>query len=174
MRSEKMPTPFLLGAMLSGGGFLGGTLSRQPEINSLKEQVKTLQAEIQRLQIVIKEQDRQIGELKIRYNTLKAYHFTEKARQKMQLKGAVMFQYCFKEYMDLLVAGAHSDSFVMKDEEIVFFNIFDKMINNKEATLEEKIFLREYIRHKYAYQIDNMVECDMENLIEKVESVNVA
>lgn len=169
-----MPIPFLLGALLASGGFLGGALSKQPEINRLKAQVRKLQSEISRLQYTIKEQDRQIRELKIRYNTLKAYHFSERRRQKEKTKGAVMFQYCFKEYMDLLIAQAHNSNYELKDEEKVFFNSFERMINNQEATVKEKVFIREYIRYKYQYQIDNMIEYNSENIIEKVESINVA
>ena len=95
-----MAFPLILALLLSaGGGAIGGALARQPEINRLKAQVKKLQEEIERLQSVIKEQDRQIRELKIRYNALKAYSFSERAKQKANLKGAIMFQYCFKEYM---------------------------------------------------------------------------
>ena len=151
-----------------------GAVSRQPEINRLKEQVKTLQKEIKRLQMVIKEQDRQIRELKIRYNALKAYHFAERAKQKSQLKGALMFQYCFREYMDLMVAKVNHDNFALGQEESAFYNIFEKLMNGSEATMEEKIFLREYIRAKYTHEIDCLVEVDMEAIVTKVESANVA
>jgi glycyl-tRNA synthetase beta subunit len=170
-----MAFPLILALLLSaGGGAIGGALARQPEINRLKAQVKKLQEEIERLQSVIKEQDRQIRELKIRYNALKAYSFSERAKQKANLKGAIMFQYCFKEYMDLLVAQTHNSNFVTQKEEQTFFNIFENMINNHESTIEEKMFVREYIRYKYPHQLDNLIECDMGNIIEKVESINVA
>jgi hypothetical protein len=169
-----MAIPLLVGLLMAGGGALAGAMARQPEINRLKAQVKKLQEEVKRLQLVIKEQDRQIRELKIRYNALKAYSFAERAKQKANLKGAIMFQYCFKEYMDLLVAQAHNSGFELKKEEKTFFNIFENMVNNKESSMEEKIFIREYIRYKYSSQIDNMIEYDMGNTIEKVESVNVA
>ena len=169
-----MPIPFILGALLVGGGFLGGALSRQPEINKLKKQVKTLQAEIVKLQLVIKEQDRQINELKIRYNTLKAYQFTEKAKQKSKVKGALMFQYCFKEYVELLVAQTKSTGYTMKEEEGIFFNIFEKLMNNEEIDVEAKMYLREYIHYKYSDRINSLQEVNMDNLVEKVELANVA
>lgn len=169
-----MAISLIMGLLMAGGGAVAGALARQPEIDRLKAQVKKLQEEVQRLQLVIKEQDRQIKELKIRYNALKAYSFSERAKQKSNLKGAIMFQYCYKEYMDLLVVQVHNSDFVLKEEEKTFFNIFDSMVNNQELSVEEQMFLREYIRHKYAYQIDNLIEYEMGNIVEKVESLHVA
>lgn len=170
-----MPIPFILGILMAGGGgAFAGALARQPEINRLKEQVKQLQAEIKRLQLIVKEQDRQIRELKIRYNGLRAYHFTERARQKGHIKGVIMFQYCYKEYIELLVAQVHNDSSILKEEEKTFFNIFNKIINNQEACANEMVFLREYIRSGYSREIDSLTECNMETVLEKVERVNVA
>jgi hypothetical protein len=169
-----MPLPFVLGALLAREEFLADALSRQPEVHRLKEQVKRLHREIERLQLIIFEQDRQIYELKIRYNTLKAYQFIEKAKQKSKIKGAIMFQYGFKEYIELLVAKAHNPNFVLKKEEQAFFNIFERLINNANISLEEKMFVREYIRFKYKNQIESLIEVDIDMLVKKVEKVNVA
>ncbi|WP_316569271.1 hypothetical protein [Neobacillus sp. YIM B06451] len=169
-----MPVPFLIPIIAGVGGVILGALSRQPEVNRLKNQVKTLQAEIQRLQRVIKEQDRQIKELKVRYSTLKAYHFIEKSKHKSKIKGAIMFQYCFKEYMDLLIMQARSSKNQLTEEELYFFNIFERMTNNTEITIEEKMFLRGYIRDKYSFQIDRMIAPNNGDIIEKVENFHVA
>ena len=169
-----MAIPLILALLMAGGGAVAGAMARQPEINRLKDQVKKLQEEVLRLQSVIKEQDRQIRELRIRYNALKAYSFSERAKQRANLKGAIMFQYCFKEYMDLLIVQTNKNNFVLKDEEKTFFNIFEGLVNNQEKSVEEMMFLREYIRYKYAHQIDNLIEYDMNNIIERVECVNVS
>ena len=56
-----MAFPVVLGYIGVGlAGFIAGALSRQPEINELKEQVRSLQAEVDRLHNVIKMQDGQI------------------------------------------------------------------------------------------------------------------
>ncbi|AIQ56179.1 hypothetical protein [Paenibacillus borealis] len=169
-----MPLPILVPIIAALGGVVAGTLSRQPEVNRLKQQVRTLQAEIQRLQALVKEQDRQIKELKIRYNALKAYQFTEKIKQKSKLKGALMFQYSFKEYMDLLVAQARGGNYVLVDDETYFFNSFEHLMNTREISVEEKLLIRTYIRTKYAYEIDNQIEPQMGDIVEKVEKINVA
>lgn len=170
-----MAFPVAIGLLLAGGFGAGvGALSRQPEINRLKAQVKILQEEISRLQLIVREQDRQIKELKIRYKALRAYSFIERKRQKLSLKGAIMFQYSVKEYIELLDVQARNSNFQLQQEEAVFFNIFEKMINNQAPTVEEKMFLREYIRYKYSNPIDNLTEYDMDSIIEKVENINVA
>lgn len=169
-----IPIPILVSIITGLGGIIVGALSRQPEVNRLKAQVKTLQAEIHRLQNVIKEQDRQIRELKIRYNALKAYHFVERAKQKSRVKGVIMFQYAFKEYMDLLIAQARKNNIQLSKEELYFFNTFERLMNNNEVTIEEKLYIREYIRDKYNYQIDHFIEPNNEEIIEKVENCHVA
>lgn len=169
-----MPLPIFVPILAGLGGALVGVLARQPEVNRLKSQVKRLQAEIQRLHRVIQEQDRQIRELKIRYNALKAFHFVERIRQKSQIKGALMFQYAFKEYMDLLVAQARERGYVLSEDERLFYNAFDRLIGNADIALEEKLLIREYIRAKYAHEIDRFVEPDTSDIIDKVENIHVA
>jgi hypothetical protein len=166
--------PVLIPILAGLGGAVVGALSRQPEIDRLKEQVRKLQFEIQRLQRIIAEQDRQIRELKIRYNALKAYHFVERVRQKSQMRGVLMFQYAFKEYMDLLVVQARENGYVLSEDEVLFYNAFDRLVNNTEIELEEKLLIREYIRSKYAYEIDNLIEPETGDIVEKVESIHVA
>jgi hypothetical protein len=166
--------PVLIPILAGLGGAIAGALARQPEVNRLKVQVKKLQAEVQRLQRVIQEQDRQIRELKIRYNALKAYHFTERMRQKSQLKGAVMFQYAFKEYMDLLVVQARENGYTLSEDERLFYNAFDRLVNNTQIAIEEKLLIREYIRSKYTHEIDQLIQPETSDIIDKVESVHVA
>ena len=43
-----MAIPLLVPLLTAAGGAIIGALSRQPEINRLKEQVKTLQQEVER------------------------------------------------------------------------------------------------------------------------------
>lgn len=156
---------------LAGG--LIGALSRQPEIERLKAQVRTLQAEIQRLQKVIAEQDRQIKELTIRYKALKGNQFVERAKLMSNAKGAIMFQYLYKEYLELLVLSVRGD-YKLGEAETIFFNAFDGLMSGRETSPAEKMLMREYIRAKYSYQIDNMVQPDMEEAVGKVELADVA
>jgi|LSQX01.2.fsa_nt_gb uncharacterized protein (DUF1800 family) len=165
-----------MGAALLFGGVLGGAagaLSRQPEINRLKAQIKQLQEEIQRLNRVVAEQNRQIQELKIRYEALKVYQFMERMKGKSKVKGALTFQYAFMEYMDLLVAQTRGEE-ELKEEQRLFFNIFVKMVSGENVSVQEKIYVREYVRDKYQYQIDNLIEADTSNVIERIENLHVA
>ena len=97
-----IPVSVIVWAVISfsGGGVLGA-LSRQPEINKLKEQVRKLQAEVKRLNSLISEQNRQIQSLRMKYEVLMGKTMIEAAKVKAQLKGAIMYSYCLKEYLDI-------------------------------------------------------------------------
>ncbi|MFD1886731.1 hypothetical protein [Paenibacillus wenxiniae] len=169
-----MALPILVPIIAALGGVVAGALSRQPEVNRLKQQVRKLQSEIQRLQQLVQEQDRQIKNLKIRYNALKAYQFTEKMKQKSKLKGVLMFQYSFKEYMDLLVVQVKNDNYLLSEDEMYFFNSFERLMNTQEISIEERLLIRTYIRTKYAHEIDNQIDPQMNDIMDKVENINVA
>lgn len=154
-------------------GFLGGALSRQPEINELKEQVRRLQVENSRLQRAINEQDRQINELIIRYNTLRAYQLIERNKYKPKIKGEITYQYCFKEYINILTYAVNNPTSNLTGHEKAFYNIFQKQIDNNDLKIEEKLFLREYIRQKYDDEIDSLISPDLSIELNKVGIIYV-
>lgn len=164
-----MAIPLLIPILTVAGGMVVGALSRQPEINRLKQQVNVLQQEIGRLQTLIEEQDRQIKSLKMQVNGLKG-------RQQIQMmgrtKGAIMHQYAFKEYIDLCCEQAKDKT--ITQEETLFFNIYENMINGIEVDLKSKVFLKEYLLKRYGYQIEHFVELDSIQILNRVEEIKVA
>jgi len=162
----------LIGSVLLGGAAIGA-LARQPEVNRLKAQVRELQEEIQRLQRIVQEQDRQIKELKIRYEALKVYQIMERMKQKSRVRGSLIFQYAFMEYLDLLVMRTHDEE-ELQEEQQLFFNIFDKIINGKVLSVEEKMLIREYIIDKYHHQVTNLIEPDSKQVLERIDNIYVA
>ena len=120
------------------GGAAAGALSRQPEINRLKAQVRKLQAEVERLQNIIRTQDRQIKTLMVKYKGLKAYQFSARNKARNYTRGALIFQYAYKEYLGLLMRTVDSGTVKLSQEETIFFNIFDKVIDGQKVEDSEK------------------------------------
>lgn len=164
-----MPIPLLVPILSAVGGTIVGALSRQPEINRLKQQVKTLQQEVGRLHRLIDEQDRQIKSLKVQVNGMKGY---QRVQALGRTKGAVMQQYAFKEYIDLCCEQAKNRS--ITEKEGLFFNIYENMLNGVDVDLSSKVFLKEYLLSRYSYQIENFIEIDSNDVISRLEGTKVA
>lgn len=150
------------------GGAAAGALSRQPEINRLKAQVRKLQAEVERLQNVIRMKDRQIKQLLVQYKGLKAYQFNARNKARNYTRGALIFQYAYKEYLGLLMRSVDTGKVKLSQEETIFFNIFDKVIDGQQVSDSEKEAIKEYILYRYKTQIDNLQECDCSGMVEKL------
>lgn len=174
-----MPIPlFVWGIAALGSGFIGGAASRQPEINNLTEQVNTLQREVdrlkkevERLQRLVSEQNRQINVLVIKYHTMKGIHIIEKSKAKNHAKGAIMYTYCLKEYLDLK-NDVLSKDYSPSDEESAFMESFFMVLEGSlKATPEDfakKQYIKEYIRKKYSSKIDSLVECQLQNTLNRI------
>lgn len=166
---------------LTGGGLLGA-LSRQPEINRLKEQVRKLQAEVDRLNRLISEQDRQIQGLRMKYDVLRGKSIMEEAKAKGQLKGAIMYSYCLKEYLDInfkvLSTKQEGDTqrqLALTDQEYAFFEGFGQVLRGAVADERQekvkRVLIREYIRSKYSSEIDNLIECNLNLAMARIEGL---
>jgi hypothetical protein len=180
-----MPIPLIIwGIAAAGGAFVGGALSRQPEINRLRDQVdilqqevERLQREVERLQILVEEQDRQIKVLVMKYHTMRGINFIQKAKAKNQARGAIMYTYCLKEYLELK-NSILTKEYDPNDYETTFLDTFGKVLegrmeedNKGKAKLQ---FIKEYIRSKFARQIDAMEDCNLENALRRIELYEVA
>lgn len=164
-----MAIPLLVPILTAAGGAIVGALSRQPEVNRLKKQVKTLQAEVERLHKLIDEQDRQIKSLKMQVSGLKGY---QRIQALGRTKGAVMQQYAFKEYIDLCCEQAKDK--IITEKEKTFFNIYENMINGIEVNVEAKVFLKEYLFNRYGHQIEKLITLDLYEIINRLEGTEVA
>ncbi len=166
-----MAVPLVIAVLIGAGGAVAGALSRQPEINRLKEQVRILQAQVTRLQATIREQQRQIDELKIRVSTLKAWNFVEKRKTVGITRGYLIMQYGFKEYVELTIVQSRGQK-ISADEQR-FFNTFNLMMTGEHVNSEDQIFVKQFILTRYKYQIDNLISMNdeaQEELIRKVEA----
>ena len=167
-----MPIPAIVWAIIAfGGGAVSGALARQPEVNKLKEQVRTLQNEVNRLNSLIDEQNRQINVLKTKYHALKGVNLIEEAKSKNQLKGAITYSYCLKEYLDLHYQITMHE-YMPTENENAFLQAFKLILDGNVPAGDEgklhKYFLRQYIREKYASQIDSLIECNISNSLKRI------
>lgn len=159
-----------LGACMAG--FVAGALSRQPEINELKEQVRSLQAEVERLHGVIELQNKQINHLKIRYNALKGWQFVQKNKQRGYIRGSIMYQYALKEYIEMLIDSDQSDVIKLNKDEIQFYNAFGRILNAAEITDKDREVVIQYVCDKYKTEIDRFQEPDLDSVITYLELGN--
>ena len=58
----------------------------------------------------------------------------------------------------------------LSQEETIFFNIFDKVIDGQKVEDSEKEAIKEYILYRYKAQIDNLQECDCNSMVEKLRN----
>lgn len=150
------------------GGGTAGILARQPEINRLKKQVKKLQAEIVRLQGLIDKQDSQIRELTLRYKRLMFFQFIKKRKLRGEIREQLLMQYAYHDYMDLLMTSVRNKQNSMADEDKIFFNLFEKTINNESLDEGENAAIRKYIELKHEEDLISMKEYDNETMLKRL------
>ena len=161
--------PIIINVGIGIAGFIAGSLSRQPEINELKQQVKSLQQEVERLHNVINSQNDQIKQLKYRYMALKGWSFAEKEKQKGYIKGSIMYLYALKEYLDILLNAESCNTVKLNKQEIEFYNAFGKMLNFGEISTKERDIVATYVMGKYSDSINNYREPNLDGLLKRFE-----
>ena len=158
----------IIGSVIALSGFIAGALSRQPEINELKKQVRSLQAEAEKLHGVIEQQNNQIHELKVRYQALKGWQFVQKSQQRGYIRGSIMYQYALKEYLEMLIAADHTGEVNLNDSEVHFYNAFGTILNKGKITDKDRDIVINYISEKYKKEIDSFQEPDLSNIMEYI------
>lgn len=175
-----MAIPMVMwGIAALGSGFITGSLSRQSEVNKLQkevlclqEEIKKLKEEVKRLQMLVEEQDKQINVLTMKYHTMKGINFIEKSKAKNRAKGALMYTYCLKEYLDLKYRILNKE-YKPTNEELVFVDTFYMILNGTIGNTPEdnakKQYIKIFIRNIYQNEIDNLIECNMQSILSRIE-----
>ena len=125
-----MPFPVIAAGIFASVGFIGGALLRQPEINRLKKQVLLLQQENERLKEIIKEQKRQIFDLKKRYDSLSFVHFIQKNELQSDIKFKILVFCAFKEYSNLSMQKIKGVQ--LSEEQNKFLKIYELLTTGNE------------------------------------------
>ncbi len=162
----------MIGVLSGLGGFVVGALSRQPEINNLKKQIKKLQKENKRLQTLMQNQSEQIRNLIVKYKALKVYQFSKRYESRSSIRGLLVYQYGLRDYLELLIRTAKSER-EMSKEDVLFYNMFDKIIEGKSISNNEKEAIKEYVNHKHMWDIMRMKECNTSELYEEIQNFDL-
>lgn len=167
--------PKLLGIMVSllsaAAGCVIGALSRQPEINKLKKRIKQLQKEVERLQELCRTQDEQLNVLMLKYKALKIFQFSKKNEARTNIRGVLVYQYAVHDYLTLLLMASRKEK--LKEEDVIFYNIFDKVIEGQEVCDEERNALKEYITYRHTSELRGLRLCDNTGLIQQIQNLDI-
>lgn len=153
-------------------GFFVGFFVRQPKINKLKAQIKRLQSEIIKLQALRDKQNETISRLLLDYKSLKVFSFSKRSKAKDNIKAELILQYGAKEYLQLLLDRANTKR-KFSNEEKVFFNAFDGVIEGKKVPDNDLNKIKAYILNKYRKEIEKLISCDYNEQITEIEKFKV-
>ena len=167
-----MPIPVIVWLLGMGGTFILGALARQPEINRLKAQIEQLQKNQEALRKTILEQQRQIEELKIRFNALKAWQFQQRIEHSRKIRSVQLHRCALKEYMTLAVQRIRGRE--LTEEQSAFINVYGRVMDGQSADIapEEFVVVRGYIQARYAYELSHGVVVDIDKEMNTMVSCN--
>lgn len=155
-----------------GIGFGLGALCRQPEINNLQKQVRKLQKKNHELELVVKQQNDEITELIVRYQSLKAWQLLQKRGLKTDIEGALVIQYGIHDYFSLMLDRLETGR-DFQDEETAFYIAFSRKLDDKRLSEEQEERIRSYVLGKHAREIKAMSQCDVSLDIDRINAAEV-
>ena len=162
----------LSGIVGLGIGFGLGALSRQPEINALQKQVKKLQKKNHELKTLVKQQNDELAELILRYQSLKAWQLLQKRDLKTDIEGALVIQYGIHDYFSLMLDRLENGR-DFHDEETAFYIAFSRKLDDKRLSEEQEERIRSYVLGKHAREIRAMSQCDVSLDIDLINAAEV-
>lgn len=155
---------FVIGAgALLAASFGIGRLSRQGEVNELKNRIMQLEKELKIHQEMISHQNDVIKNLKVENQSLNALFFMKRAALSRRTRGIIIFQYALKEYLQLVRLQADGKLNSDSSSELIY-DILNKLFYGQEVSLEEKGLVKVYIQEKYPYEIKNMIALEENDL----------
>lgn len=161
----KKTTVPLIAAIGILGGFVLGALSRQPEINDLKKQVRQLKKQHGHLVQVVNAQNREIEDLLARYHALKVYQVFQRRDMRVHLQDSLVFQYATADYLQLLISCVESNA-NPTEAESSFYCAFTRMLAGKSLSVDEMKSVKDYVTLRHKQEIENLVPCDTDGALE--------
>lgn len=157
-----------IASVLSGaGGVVIGILVRQPEINKLQNQVEMLQADVSELESVVEEQNNEIAQMLVNYKALKIYQFFQRRQMKDSIQEQLICQYAAADYLNLLLDCVSAGK-KMNAEEIRYYKMYGKMLEDNQIDDCELETLRPIILERHGSEIERMQECDLRTVFERI------
>ncbi|GEM_PF-3400074 len=121
--------------------------------NLYKDYARLLQQNIGKLKLVVNKQHEQINSLKVKEKGTDA-RAPQHKEYRGHLKGAILHQFAFKEYMDITSFLARGQ--VITDKEQSFYDLYKQMLRGETAQLEQKMSLWAYLQSRYGQQINEL------------------
>lgn len=172
----KMSSPVIgviSGLLGLGIGFGLGALIRQPEINALQKQVRKLQKVAAELKIVVQQQNDELTELLIRYQSLKAWQLLQKHSLRTSIREGIVIQYGMHDYFSLMLDRLETGRDFM-DDETAFYIAFSRKLDNKSLSEEQEECISSYVLSKHGREIREMDQCDVSLDIDLITAVGVS
>ena len=161
----------IIAFLAAGVAFLIGFFVRQPKINKLKKQLKTLQNEIEKLENLRKDQNEEFKRLLLKYKALKIYQIKEKANSKEKITSVLIMQYGLEDYLKLLFKRAEKNK--LDKDDIKFLKAYDNVIEGKALSDTDKVVISSYIKSKHSADIEQMKESNSDAEIIKLREYSV-
>lgn len=161
------------GTLCGVGGFVAGFLVRQPEINKLQEQVRCLQADVDQLTQVAREQNDEIEQLLVNYRAQSIFNFKQKKELRDSIQDELVCQYASNDYLTLLVDVVTTGK-EMTTEEIDFYKQYGKMLEDNVVDQNELEVLRPMMMEKHGMQIQRLKGCDLQPVFGRIRQYNEA
>ena len=73
--------------------------------------------------------------------------------------------------VELLLKASRKEELLKED--VIFYNLFDKVIEGQEIVSEEKKAIREYVTYKHGSELRRMKECDNSEMILQIQNLDV-
>ena len=148
----------LLFPLIALGGFFAGFLVRQPGINKLRKQAQLLQNDNEKLQNCLKKHQDSFDDLYLQYKGLKVLELKNKAEYKDKLKNNLVLQYGIKDYLELLYDVTKKER-KLTNEECIFYNSFDGVIEGKNIGNRNFEKIKEYVMNNHEKEINELKKC---------------
>ena len=145
--------------LIGAGGIVTGLLARQPKINKLTKQVKTLQQQLSTLQEKMHAYQDSFDNLLIKYKGLKILQLKKKAEYHDKLKDNLMLQYGIKDYIIILFESSKNQR-KLTNLEKVFYKSFDDVIEGKELGESTFANIKKYVLNNHENEITALKPCD--------------
>lgn len=167
-----MVTEIVVGILAFAGGATFGALVRQPEINKLKEQVKTLEIELSNMHDTVEDLVNDIELIRLAQDIKDNNELFEAAKRKMEGAsetdlGTLIYSYAFKEYLEIKVKFLIERKDISEEESIFLdsYTLFMQSRVEPDKQLDIKKFLKEYITDKYNDEISSKEFPDLRSIV---------
>lgn len=154
------------------GGFIFGILIQQPKVNNLKKQIELLQQDNRKLIAMINDKQQSFQELLIQHKALKALQFRKKSEIKEQMTENLVMQYAISAYLTLLLKSGRYEQ-KLEQDETRFFKAFEKVIDGKNLSTNDKMIIHNYIMQHHGREINQFKECEYTAIMEELQKKTV-